>query len=644
MKDRLRSGAVGKRATGAKLLLDSAGDRLPTPDGVALAIMEACEDDQTTVQQLTRLVQTDPALSGRVLKLANSAATGHRAVASVPEAIVRVGMQTVGQLAVAFSLIGKDDLNSCPAFDHQQYWSRCLLMAVLSRSLAQFTRVAPPEDLFACGLLAQIGVLGFASVYPEAYSDLLASNPADLAAQEKALFGVDHNELSEAMMLDFCVPRALAEPARYHEAPEQSGFDHNGRPQQIATLLHLAYRLSAAAVHNRGSPRVSNPLEVAVDATSARLSIAEEAMECIFNDVLAEWQEWSELLQLPVQSAPKYQDLEFTPNHGQTGYSTPSSQALRVVVTAEPELAAAIEASLTALAIPVKHCACAKHALRLALNYQANVFFVSPTHDPLIRMVRNSEVGDASFIFTVLAAADSELETRAYTTGADDVITADIATEPLASRLAPALRMLERHERWRNDRKELRRIAKELALSHRQQQMLALTDQLTELPNRRAAMNALDQAWNRSLRSLTPCSLLILDIDHFKTINDRYGHAVGDQVLRATAAVLKDAVRRDETIARIGGEEFLLISTRLERREAVIAAERLRRQLERATLDAGGETIQVSVSIGIAVRETDMRQAEALMIAADKALYAAKNAGRNRVGLFMGGQTRVLTQ
>jgi diguanylate cyclase (GGDEF)-like protein len=105
---------------------------------------------------------------------------------------------------------------------------------------------------------------------------------------------------------------------------------------------------------------------------------------------------------------------------------------------------------------------------------------------------------------------------------------------------------------------------------------------------------------------------------------------------------LKNAVRRDETIGRIGGEEFLLISTRLDLREAVVAAERLRRQLEHATIDAGGDPIQVAASIGIAAREADMPHAEALMIAADKALYAAKNAGRNRLGLFMAGNIRVL--
>lgn len=626
---------------GARMLLESAAERLPTPDGVALAIMEAWEDERTTVQQLARLVQTDPALSGRVLKLANSAASGRRPVASVPEAIVRVGMQTVGQLAVAFSLIGKQSVTDCPAFDHQQYWARCLLMAVLSRGLADATRLAPPEDLFACGLLCRIGVLGLVSVYPEAYSEILSAHPTDLAASEKETFGVDHNELSEAMMLDFFVPRALAEPACHHEAPEHTGFDRDSRPQKIAILLHLAYRLSEAAIREDG--KIAEDAAV-IDSICARLALPEGRMQTIFDDALAEWREWSELLQLPADKAPAFKDLDFERDDElitESVLSAPSIAALAAAIVTGPALSGQLAAALGELGISAEHCDKPSAAMHLAMDRRANVFFVSHEHRQFIQMLRSAKAGDASHVLYVLAQADPDLEAEAYAAGADDVITADITAARLNARLRPALRLLKRHERWRSDRKELRRIAKELALSHRQQQVLALTDQLTELPNRRAAMDALDRAWCRSSRTQSPCSLLIMDIDHFKTINDRYGHAVGDQVLRAMAGVLKDAIRRDETIARIGGEEFMLISTTVALRDAVVAGERLRRQVESAKIDAAGETVRMTVSVGIAAREAQMVHAEDLMLAADNALYAAKTAGRNRIALFSDGKTRL---
>ncbi|QEW06006.1 sensor domain-containing diguanylate cyclase [Nitrincola iocasae] len=632
----------GPEASCAQMLLESSAELLPTPDGVALAIMEAWENENTTVQQIARLVQMDPSLTGRILKLANSAATGRRPVASVPEAIVRVGIQTVGQLAVAFSLIGNESVINCPAFNHQKYWTRCLLMAVLSRGLAKATQVAPPDDIFACGLLARIGVLGLASVYPEAYSNILSTPRPDLIVQEKETFGIDHNELSEAMMVDFCVPRALAEPARYHENPTQSGFEQESRPHKIMTLLHLAYHLSEVAIRDDGNLTVKAST---IKVICAQLKLQEGRIDIIFNQALDDWREWSEIFNLSTDEAQNYTDLDFdvadsflSPNEPVTS----SVETLSAAIVADAEIFDLLSGKLTQLGFPALHCEKATAAMQLAMNRQANVFFVSQKNTQFIDMLRGAKEFDASYVFFMLAKTDAELEAKAYLAGADDVITNDIRVTHLKARLKPAMRMLKRYERWRNDRTELRRIAKELSLSHRQQQLLALTDQLTELPNRRAAMEALDQAWSGSIRSQTPCSLLILDIDHFKNINDNYGHDVGDEVLRAVAIILKTNIRREDTIARIGGEEFLLISPHLPTRDALVAAERLRKQLENAKIDAGGETICITMSIGMAMREDTMRHGEDLMISADKALYAAKNAGRNRIALNSAGQIRML--
>lgn len=629
--------------SGAQLLLGSAADRLPTPDGVALAIMEAWSNDRTTVQQLARLVQTDPALSGRVLKLANSAASGGRPVAAIPEAIVRIGMQTAGQLAVAFSLIGKERSDRCEAFDYQRYWSGSLLMALLARGLGDATRLAPPEDLFATGLLARIGVLGLASVYPEAYADVLAGSAEDLAAVEKETFGVDHNELSEAMMLDFFVPRALAEPARYHERPDQSGFAHESRPQKLTLLMHVAYRLSESVAAE--GARVGTEASV-IDAFCAQLGLAEGRIASLFNQTLAEWREWLELLELPPCSAPEYDGLRFGPPSvtlDESAVRSPTAKTLSVALIGEQSQLGLLPGTLSQLGISSRLCDKPATGMQLAMEQRANVFFVAPEQARFLDMLRNADATESSYVFLVITNSDPGLEARAYADGADDAITLDITSDQLAPRLLPAVRMLLRLNRWRSDLKELRRIAKELALSHRQQQVLAMTDQLTGLPNRRAAMDALNQAWIAGRRAGTTPAVLVLDLDYFKTINDRHGHAVGDQALRVVAQTLKDTVRGDELIARIGGEEFLLISQNMSPKEAILVGERLRRHLESATIDADGASISVTASIGIAVREEGMRHADDLMISADKALYAAKNAGRNQIALYLRGTVRLLS-
>ncbi|KGK41895.1 hypothetical protein LH51_11015 [Nitrincola sp. A-D6] len=500
---------------------------------------------------------------------------------------------------------------------------------------------SPPDDIFACGLLARIGVLGLASVYPEAYSDIIATSSQDIAAREKETFGIDHNELSEAMMLDFCVPRALAEPTRYHEDPIQSGFEQQSRPHNIMTLLHLAYRLSEAAVREDG--RITTKASV-INAICTQLKLPEGRIDIIFNEALDDWRDWAETFQLSTDKVQNYKNLDFEPGEPSKPHNesvTPRVERLSAAIVSDAEVFDLLSGKLNQLGLQAVHCEKASAAIQLAMNRQANVFFISEKNTQFIDMLRGAKEFDANYIFFVLAKTDTALEAKAYLAGADDVITDDILVTHLKARLKPAMRMLNRYERWRNDQTELRRIAKELSLSHRQQQLLALTDQLTELPNRRAAMEALDQAWNGSIRAQTPCSLLILDIDHFKDINDHYGHNVGDEVLRAVAAILKKNVRREDTIARIGGEEFLLISPHMPMRDGLIAGERLRKQLEKARIDAGGKIICITMSIGMAIREETMRHGEDFMISADKALYAAKNAGRNRIALSTDGQIRM---
>ena len=141
--------------------------QLPSPKGVALAIMEITRRDDATLDELARAVQSDPALASRLLRLANAAARASgRPVASVNEAVLRLGMATVRQLAIGFSLVDQYRDGACAAFDYPGFWSHSLFMAVASQELGRMVRVGSPEDLFACGLLAQIGRLALITAYP----------------------------------------------------------------------------------------------------------------------------------------------------------------------------------------------------------------------------------------------------------------------------------------------------------------------------------------------------------------------------------------------------------------------------------------------------------------------------------------------
>lgn len=159
---------------------------------------------------------------------------------------------------------------------------------------------------------------------------------------------------------------------------------------------------------------------------------------------------------------------------------------------------------------------------------------------------------------------------------------------------------------------------------------LATTDPLTGLNNRRHFLDSLDAEWSRFQRYYRSVSVLMLDIDHFKSVNDRYGHAVGDAAIRAVAAACLDGKRKSDLVGRIGGEEFavLLPETSLSRARTV--AERIRRRVMSAQISADGIQFGLTVSIGIAEATVSMSGIDALMGAADHALYRAKAEGRNR--------------
>ncbi len=160
----------------------------------------------------------------------------------------------------------------------------------------------------------------------------------------------------------------------------------------------------------------------------------------------------------------------------------------------------------------------------------------------------------------------------------------------------------------------------------------ALRDPLTKLFNKRYLMDRLDSELKFAQRHETAVSILMLDLDHFKRINDSYGHLAGDAVLAHLATVLVKAVRNEDVVARFGGEELVIILRSISLELALTLGERLRKTVERQIVNHNDQPIETTVSIGVAgFPSTRAETVEQLIEAADKALYRAKHAGRNNV-------------
>ena len=184
----------------------------------------------------------------------------------------------------------------------------------------------------------------------------------------------------------------------------------------------------------------------------------------------------------------------------------------------------------------------------------------------------------------------------------------------------------------------LQRENLDLTIRNRTLSEVSSRDTLTGLYNRWYVIETLDSELNRALRHGSPMSLLMLDIDHFKRINDTWGHPAGDEVLRSVGKLLRDSCRVYDVPGRYGGEEFCIVLPETKPGNTTVVAERIRRRLESTALACGESSVAVTASIGIAGMDSEgdgeVLSATALIDRADRALYSAKSRGRNRIELW----------
>jgi diguanylate cyclase (GGDEF)-like protein len=191
---------------------------------------------------------------------------------------------------------------------------------------------------------------------------------------------------------------------------------------------------------------------------------------------------------------------------------------------------------------------------------------------------------------------------------------------------AEVARLSEELARRQLERTELTQVIHELT-------EISLRDPLTGLFNRRGLEERLTEEFARARRYGAPLSLIMIDIDHFKRVNDRHGHMVGDIAISHVARLLTKGRRASDIAARYGGEELVLLLPHTPLEGAMSLAERLRHQIEETPYRAGEAEDHLTASLGVAVYERAMREPMALLEAADRALYRSKREGRNRVSL-----------
>jgi len=612
--------------------------RLPSPKGVAMAIIKLLQRDDFPIEDLVKLVQSDPAISGRLLKFANAAAFGRaRPIVSLQRAIVALGSFRVRDLVVGFSVLQSHLAGECAHFDYGGFWSHSLATAIACQDLARYAQIASEEN-FTLGLLARVGELGLATLFPDAYGEILAQGGerAELLDQEKARFGFDHRELGASMLAEWGLPEILIRATFHHEAPEVAELPDGSRLQTLTLTLNFAHSLAEVCMAE--DERRWGLLPTLV-TRSARLGIAPEALAGMADDIVQRWREWGAMLHIRTKDLPPFADLLAAspprPPVGSEREEGPAERELWLVAPADTDtdhLAAQLEGQGYRVGlITDPERAVAASALpapdMLVLDLELAGFSAADYCETFRHEAQNSD----TYILVVAQPEHEAAAMHLLEAGADDVLFKPITPHNLRLRLNLAHRMLHLRQEITREREGVVRSAEEFAGAHRRLIEAALTDPLTNLPNRRHGLDFLQTEWTAAQDNSRPLSLLMLDIDHFKQINDRYGHPAGDAVLHRLAELLRAISRAEDLVFRYGGEEFAVVLPGAPLATAIQVAERIRRLTAVETFEWQNEFIAVTVSIGAAGRSERTADAEALVNAADEALYQAKQNGRNRV-------------
>ncbi len=234
----------------------------------------------------------------------------------------------------------------------------------------------------------------------------------------------------------------------------------------------------------------------------------------------------------------------------------------------------------------------------------------------LCSLVRK-ENGSNTYLILLTTNAKKEHIVAGLNAGADDYLTKPFHAGELLARVRVGIRFAE--------------LDREIRAKNRLLEELALTDALTGLSNRRALEHWSGRAFAAAQRHSIPLWIVIADLDHFKAVNDTYGHDAGDFVLRGFAAILKSHVRDSDICARVGGEEFVLGSSHIDRKGVETAVARIRDAIREECFDWNETIIRLTASFGIAGLHNEIRSFEQLLAKADSALYCAKNSGRDCV-------------
>jgi len=617
----------------------------PLPRGAAMAVIRLTQRESTSLAVLAHALKADPIFSVRLIKVANGASGNeHRPVVSLRDAVSVLGVPAVRALAMGFSLLSSHRGGQCGNLDYARFWSHSLARAVALQLLTGATQSTEAEEAFSVGLLARVGELVLAELFPRQYEELLdrrRREPSNrLIDLEQETFGISHNVLTASMMFDFGLPEDYIEAAQLFEDGGEPGPQDAAAQLVTRQLLELADHVADICVAPRAGWRRLMPR---LFQLGARLGLDVIVLIAICDRAAHEWREWGSALEVDTGPTPRFENVPAEPEAPRTAANEPAAaaspgdgQGISILVVGDQDrVRMQLCEVLSAAGHTVFEAANGGQGLAMAIELRPQVMLVDLQAGEmdgieLTRSLRQSAVGRCIYILLLTGTHlltgtdDDEKLVEAFEAGVDDFLTLPIKPRVLAARLRAGQRVVGLQEELARDQDEIRRISAELSATNQQLQEAGMTDMLTGCPNRRYAMDRIQQEWAMATRSQRPLACMIINIDNFKQVNDSHGHDAGDTVLKLVAGALKDEMRAQDVLARTGGDEFLVICPDTTLEAAMACAERIRAVVETLPIVSDAHNARGSVSIGVAVRDAATAEPNALIRLADHSVYLAK--------------------
>ena len=476
---------------------------LPSPPSYALRILELASDPDVDIDKAVKVFSADPAIVGKILRMANSPLYGHqRTIDTLPMAILTLGLNAAVSLGLSFSMVQSLHAGTSSGLNHKLYWRRTGFMGAASRVIGHYFEGVDLDGLFVGALLQDIGMLALDQVFPSFYTglDMNEHNHATILSHEESLLGVNHARVGGWLLEKWNFPERLHWSVTHSEDPTRFPEEH-----ELARFVRM----------------------VAYSGVLSHLYLA-PALDEALSHATEKGEMW----------------LGLDPAHF-------------------PELLGPMTSTI------------AEIENMFELNIRGE-------HDPERIVERAREVQEIR-TFQVYQAYDQLTKT-----------TAGLKVD---------------YERLNEESRR---------------------DGLTQLFNRATLDEYLAQAFQHAIQTRTLLSVGFLDLDNFKQVNDTYGHAVGDQILKTTGEILKAQIRTTDLAGRYGGEEFIVALPETPPDAAEMVFARIVEAFRNFSHDIGrDQPLQVTISLGFSTHSptNPYPDVASLVQAADKALYAAKSNG-----------------